>query len=148
MSRTHALSVVVAIAFLTAISGCTTGRIDRVGGDTRAAIGVAATAQHPGNAQPATQQVLTAAVDHRNIRQLEILNLSDNAVANPTLWVNGTYVREIPTLAPRGTHTVRYDGLLQAGQPENDFREANQSVTRVEIQTNGNLHNVLGPVRK
>jgi len=87
-------------------------------------------------------------VDDRENDEIQILNLSDNAIPDPTIWVNGTYVRRVPTIAPRGSSTIGYSGLLQAGQTAMDFKRANQPVTKVELQTADGLFQVQGPSRK
>jgi hypothetical protein len=130
---------------LTSAVGCSTGEVYRVDPDARARIGYAATKSYPGNAKAATQRVMTAALAQPRDNQLRILNLSDNAITTPTVWVNGAYLRQIPTLAPRGSQTVPYETLLQAGNTANDFERANQSVVKVELETGEGLFTVLGP---
>ena len=141
-----------AIVTLTVVSliacGCNTTRVSHVDPDARARIGYAATAQYPANPKAATASVLAAAVDHPRDKQIEVLNLSDNAVTTPTVWVNGAYLRQLATLPPRGAVSIRYSELLQAGQTANDFERAAQTVTKVELQSGGSLYSVLGPAVK
>lgn len=144
MSNRLLCTVAVAIgSFL--LVGCATKRVANVDPDARAAIGFAATARYPGNAMNSTANVLLAALDYPNQHKLDVLNLSDSAVPDPSLWINGAYVRKLPTIPPRGTVTINYSGVLQAGQTANDFERAGQTVTQVEIQANNGLYRVLGP---
>src|SRR5207253_66524 len=90
---------------------------------------------YPGYAQNRPDKVQAAAVVDRDKQEIQILNLSDNAIASPTVWVNGAYVRRVPTIQPRGSTVIKFEGLLQAGQTSMDFKRADQPVTKVEIQT-------------
>jgi hypothetical protein len=130
------------------IVGCATKRVSSVDPDARARIGYAATAHYPGNPQAATTSVMAAAIDHPRDEQIEIINLSDNAIPSPTIWVNGAYLRQLTTLPPRGDVIIAYDGLLQGGNTASDFKRAQQPVTKVELQTGGALYTVLGPAVK
>ena len=141
MSRIAIASLVV----LTCVFGCSTSKLSRVDPEARARIGYAATARYPGNAKLATDRVQVAVLADPDDNELKLLNLSDNAITTPTLWVNGAYVRQIPTLPPRGTHTVPYETLLQAGNTANDFDRANQAVVKAELETGEGLFTVLGP---
>jgi hypothetical protein len=98
-------------------------------------------------AQPANRPQV-AAVDYPSLKELEILNLTPVALTTPALWVNAAYVRKLPTIPPQGSVRVKYAGLLQAGQPANDFAASAQPVTKVELQTDQGLVPVLGPALK
>jgi hypothetical protein len=140
-------SLVLAVGSAVALTGCTTNRVAQVDPEARAAIGEAATASYTGQPQR-SDRLQVAAVDHPNSKEIELINLTPNAVPSPSVWVNGAYVRRLPTIPPQGTATVKYAGLLQAGQPANDFAIARQTVTKVELQTGEGLFTVLGPAIK
>jgi hypothetical protein len=149
MSRRRPLVLVPAalgIALLTV--GCTADRPSQVEPDTRAAIGYAATARYPTTPAQRSDQTVAAVVNYPSTKQIEILNLSQNAIPTPSVWVNGAYVRRIQTIPPQGTVTLRYANLLQAGQAQNDFSMMQQPVTKVEIETNNGFYTVLGPAVK
>jgi len=145
----HRIGVVVCLAIGCLIwAGCEAQRVSNVDPNARAAIGYAATAHYPGNAMNSTANVLVGALDRPGEKRIELLNLSDNAVPDAKVWVNGAYVRQIGTLPPRGTTSVDYSGMLQAGQTAMDFARAEQAVTKVEIETGNVLYRVLGPAVK
>jgi hypothetical protein len=134
------------LAFVTV--GCTADRPSQVEPDTRAAIGYAATAHYPSTPAQRSDQVLAAAVNYPSTKQIEILNLTQNAIPTPSVWVNGVYVRRIETIPPQGSVTLRYANLLQAGQAQNDFSMMQQPVTKVEMETSSGFYQVLGPAVK
>ena len=147
MRTRRVASVVIVLFVIVGVAGCTTNRVAQVDPDARAAIGDAATASYSGQPQR-SEKVQVAVVDHPDSNQIELINLTPNAILSPTVWVNGAYVRRLPTLAPQGTATVKYAGLLQAGQPANDFASSKQPLVKVEIQTSEGLFTVLGPAIK
>jgi hypothetical protein len=111
----------------------------------------------PGTATPtgtaalaaqSSNRAQVAAVDYPRLKELEILNLTPLALTTPSLWVNAAYVRKLPTIPPQGSVKVKYAGLLQAGQPANDFAASGQLVTKVELQTDQGMIAALGPAIK
>jgi hypothetical protein len=139
---------IACIILIASTIGCAAKKVSSVDPDARARIGYAATTTYPANPRQATTAVLAAAIDYPREKSIEILNLSDNAIATPTLWVNGNYLRQLATIPPRGAIAVRYAGLLQSGYTAMDFERANQPVTKVELHTTGGLYQVLGPAVK
>lgn len=108
---------------------------------------VAALAKYPGNVQK-SDRVQVAAVDYREDKRLELLNLGDGPVENPMIWVNKTYVNKAPTIPTRGSIVVKYVDLIQQGQGVQDLATTNQPVQTVEIQTADGLYSAMGPARK
>ena len=139
---------IVAVLVCLTLIGCAVKRVSQVDPTARDAIAYAATARYPGNPQWRTDKVQAAAVVDTDAEQVQVFNLSDNAIASPTVWVNGTFLRRVPTIAPRGSVTIGYGALLQAGDPAMDFKRARQPVTKVELQTADGLYTVQGPSRK
>ena len=129
------------------VAGCAASRVSSVEPETRENIGYAATAHYPGYPQQRTDKVHASAAVDQEDEEIQIFNLSDNAIPTPTIWVNGVFVRRLPTIGPRSSATVTFPGLLQAGQPEMDFKRSGQSVSKVEIQTADGLFAVQGPSR-
>lgn len=152
------------ISSLIIAAGCAAQRPSQVDPQARAAIGEAATARYPGNgasqttatpaaaaATPAATAASTAtaaAVDYPKSKELEILNLTDSAITDARVWVNGAYVRRVGTIPPRGSVLIRYGNLLRAGQAAEDFTMVRQSVAKVELETAQGLLPVAGPAVK
>ena len=142
------VSALAAGVFALAV-GCETSQIARVGDEPREAITYAATAKYPGEAQLSrSSDIKVAAIDNPNMDQLELLNLTDNSIPASTLWVNGAFVRRIPTIPPRGTLVVKYAELLEAGRGTQDLKSVNQQARKVELQTQQGLIAVQGPSKR
>ena len=136
---TSALSAVAALGL---IAGCAQHREE-----VRRDASVAALAKYPGNVQK-SDRVQVAAVDYRGDKRIELLNLGDGPVENPTIWVNKTYVNKAATIPTRGSVVVKYVDLIQQGQGVQDLATTNQPVQTVEIQTADGLYSAMGPARK
>ncbi len=136
-----------AIAASILIAGCETSEIARVGEEPREAISYAATASYPGEATQSSDLQL-AAIDNPDAREIELLNLTDNSIPASTLWVNGAFVKRIPSIPPRGTFKVKYNELLEAGTGTNDLQSVGQVARKVEIQTPQGLMAVQGPSKR
>ena len=141
------MSRLVAVMIVVVVAGCAASKVSSVEPETRENIGYAATARYPGYPQNRPDKVQASAAVDQEDSKIEIYNLSDNAIPNPIIWVNGTYVRRLPTIGPRSSATVLYGGLLQAGQTQMDFKRSGQQVSKVEIQTADGLFTVQGPSR-
>ena len=126
---------------------CETGEIRRVGDEPREAISHAATASYRGGAVPSNTYQM-AAVDDPGEKRVILYNLTDNSVPAATVWVNGAFVRQIPSIAPRGSAEVSYSELLEAGAGTRDLRALEQPVRKVEIEIADRLYTVQGPANK
>jgi len=131
-----------AVAGLGLIAGCAQHREE-----VRRDATVAALAKYPGNVQK-SDRVQVAAVDYREDKRLELLNLGDGPVESPMIWVNKTYVNKAPTIPTRGSVVIKYVDLIQQGQGVQDLATTNQPVQMVEIQTAEGLYSAMGPARK
>jgi hypothetical protein len=138
---------VTAVAALLLVGGCETQQISHVGDAPREQIAYAATAKYPAET-PARAGLQVAAVDDPDGKKLTLLNLSDNAVPPSTVWVNGAYLRQVPTIAPRGMVDIHYSNLLMAGPSPQDLKQSGQSVRKVEMQTHDGFFTVQGPSKK
>jgi hypothetical protein len=116
--------------------------------ETRQRASIAATAKYPADTQPTASLFSVAAVDDAGRGELQLLNLSDAAVPQSTVWVNGRFVSRIETIPARGIVAVRYVHLIEAGQAVSDLAREKQAVTKVELQTPQALVKVLGPARR
>ena len=141
--------MVTAIAglLLAAGAGCETQQLSHVGDAPREQIAYAATAKYPAET-PARAGLQVAAVDDPDGKKLTLLNLTDNAVPPSTVWVNGAYLHQVPTIAPRGMVDVHYSHLLMAGPSPQDLKQSGQSVRKVELQTHDGFFAVQGPSKK
>ena len=149
MISRHFVSVFTAVGALVCVAGCETSTLSRVGEEPREAITFAATAEYPGEAQLVnSSDFQIAAIDNPDANELELLNLTDNSIPASTLWVNGAFLKRIPSIAPRGTLKVKYGELLEAGPSTNDFKSVGQTARKVELQTPQGLMAVQGPSKR
>lgn len=139
--------ILAALSLGSLFVGCKSSQVTQVGPEARRDITYAATAKYPGNPQT-SETIRLAAVDDLSQKRLEILNLTDNSVPQSTIWVNGAFVNRVDGIAPRGSTTVRYGELLEAGPSTRDFGQLNQGVQKVEIQSANTLYTVQGPAKK
>jgi hypothetical protein len=130
------------IALLALSTGCANKQVA-----TREQATHAALSTYPGNPQR-SDEVQLAAIDHPKDKRIDIVNLTDRAVATPTVWVNQSYVHKAATIKPRGQVTVKYSELIEQGQGVRDLDMANVDVKTVEVQTSAGLFAVMGPSRK
>lgn len=105
----------------------------------------AANANYPQNARASYNQDwrVGATVQKNDIR---LMNYSDHAIDNVNVWVNGTWVRHLDNLPPKGSVTLSTsDFYNQNGRvlSESNFP---LETARIEIQNGNNLYSVMGPV--
>lgn len=134
------------VASVLLIAGCETQNVSRVGEEARQDITFAARAKYPGNAQD-SQRVRTVAVVDPDAKRLEIFNTTDQPIPASSVWVNGTFVSQVPSIPALGSVTVPYSSLLEAGPGVNDLKSLDRTPTRVELQTSEGLFRVQGPTR-
>jgi len=65
-----------------------------------------------------------------------------------TVWVNGAYLHQVPTIGPRAMVNIDYNALLMAGPAPQDLKASGQSVRKVELQTHDGFFTVQGPSKK
>jgi hypothetical protein len=140
------ISILGAGLFISA-AGCETQQVARVGNEPREQIAYAATAKYPAD-QTARTGLQVAAVDNVDDKKLTLMNLSDNAIPPSTVWINGAYLHQVPTIAPRGMVDISYSQLLMAGPTPQDMKQSGQSVRKVELQTHDGFYTVQGPSKK
>ena len=145
--RTIATISILGAGLLLASAGCETQQIARVGNEPREQIAYAATAKYPAD-QTARTGLQVAAVDDVDGKKLTLMNLTDNAIPPSTIWVNGAYLHQVSTIAPRGMVDVNYAQLLMAGPTPQDLKQSNQTVRKVELQTHDGFFTVQGPSKK
>jgi hypothetical protein len=86
---------------------------------------------------------LTALVNRDN-RSIRILNPTENAIRGAKVWVNSNFVMAVDNIPPHGSVTLdRGDFYDASGTP---LTKASSTVTTVQMEENGKLHNLLGPV--
>lgn len=145
--RTYLL--MASLATMGILSGCggKTDKVSAVGPQARGAISQAAVAQYPGGATT-SPDVQLAAIDYPDKHYLEIHNLGTQSVPPSTVWVNGTFLTTVDSIAPKSFTTVQHGSLLEAGPATNDLRKLKQTPTKVEIETEQGLFSVQGPTIK
>lgn len=146
--RALGFTAALAIGFGFIVGGCTTQEVGRVGEQPRDQIRYAANATYPESTPQTSDRINVAAIDDPRANTLTLMNLSDNAIPPSTAWVNGAYVYQLPSIPPRGMVDIRYSQLLMAGPNRGDLKQANQSVRKVELQTQDGLYSVQGPSKK
>jgi hypothetical protein len=138
------IPIVAGLGLGLSLLGCQAESLSQVGTAPRQAITFAATAHYPGN--PTTSPTVhAAAVADSSKDTLTIYNLGDTTIPASTLWVNGHFVRQIPAIAPRASHQVTYNELIQAGPGVQTLKQLGQGVNTVELQTAEGLFKVEGP---
>jgi hypothetical protein len=134
----------VALAFA---AGCDAEHVGDVQQMPREQITFAATARYPGNAQ-SSDKVQAVALDAPGDHQFTIYNLSDRPIPQATVWVDGSFVRQLDGIGPKSHLTLNYADLIQAGPSTTDLKQSNQAVSQVELQTADGLFKVEGPGMK
>jgi hypothetical protein len=134
----------VAFAFA---AGCESQHVGDIGQMPREQITFAATARYPGTAQ-SSDKVEAVALDAPSDGQFTIYNLAGRPIPQATVWVNGSFVRQVDGIGPKGHVTLNYGDLIQAGPGTSDLKQSDEAVGRVELQTSEGLFKVDGPGRK
>jgi hypothetical protein len=128
-------------------AGCAAENVGQVGDRPREAITFAARAKYPGAAQTSDRYKLGAVVDPER-KVLDIYNFSSQSIPATAVWVNGAFVRQVSTIAPKGHVTVRYVDLLESGPGTRSFSDLATPMQKVEVQTNDGNYAALGPVNQ
>jgi hypothetical protein len=139
--------LVIAGGILILAAGCSTQDVGQVGQVPRQEITYAATAKYPGNPQ-ASGPLHAVVLDSPGAKELDIYNLSNNAMPQSAIWVNGAFVHLIPSIPPKGHVTISYNRFLQSGPGTADLSQVDQAVTEVDAQTSGGLYKLEGPTQK
>src|SRR5688500_8330893 len=138
-------SLFTAGALLALAAGCQqTDKVSAVGPAARPAVSAAATAHYPGNART-SDQLQVAAINYPDKDYLELHNLGTQSVPASNVWVTGTFMSRVDSIAPKSYVTVKHGALLEAGPATNDLKQLNQPVAKVEIETDRGLYSVQGP---
>jgi hypothetical protein len=105
---------------------------------------MAASTEYPRRMNVSRDLALTSTVDRRT-GVITIRNFSSEALYNGKVWINENYLIPVNTLGPNTTLRIDpkdvYDG---AGNPPN--RQNPQSVRKIEIQVDDEIHAVEGPL--
>lgn len=74
------------------------------------------------------------------LNRLEVVNLSDEVWTDVTIWVNGSYVVNLPTMTPRKLVSIPFQALFnETGQY---FPLNNKRIEKVEILREGKVYSV------
>lgn len=74
------------------------------------------------------------------LNRLEVVNLSDEVWTDVTIWVNGGYVVNLPTMAPKKLVSIPFQALFN--DSGRYFPLNNQRIEKVEILREGKLYTV------
>jgi hypothetical protein len=138
----------LATLVLPLIPGCHTQDIGQVGERPREAITYAARAKYPGSASQHSERVHAVAINNPDGKSLDVYNLGAESINATALWVNGTFVKQIAPIPPKGYITAKYVELLESGPSAKSMSELERTVQKVEIQTADGLYYVEGPVNR
>jgi hypothetical protein len=138
----------LATLILPLIAGCHTQDIGQVGERPREAITFAARAKYPGNAAQHSERVHAVAINDPDGKSIDVYNLGTESINATALWVNGTFVKQISPIPPKGYVNAKYVELLEAGPSAKSMTELERTVQKVEIQTADGLYYVEGPVNR
>jgi hypothetical protein len=138
------LGLAVAGCLTAGMVGCASNEME-----TRREIASAALSNYPGGVAKQSDQFQLAAVDNRGSGELDILNLTDNAVPPAKLWVNGRYVSTLAGIQARGSVKVKYGDLLESGRGMLDLaKDPKPGVAKAELQIGNELYAIQGPTIK
>jgi hypothetical protein len=138
---------VTALAVAIFLGGCASQHVADVQALPREQISFAATAKYPTTEQT-SDKVQAVALDAPGDQNVTVYNLTNDPIPPATLWVNGTFVRQIDGITAKGHLTVAYGNLIQAGPSTADLKQSGQAVNKVELQTLDGLFKVQGPGMK
>jgi hypothetical protein len=102
----------------------------------------AASSEYP-TTRPSDTLRATALID-REAGTIQILNPTDRALHNSRVWVNGSFVARVDEIPPQGSVTINRARFYSPRG--NTLQGMNTSATRVQIETDGELYNLQGPV--
>jgi hypothetical protein len=134
-------AAVVAIA----LAGCENVQTNNPGmSDDAHLAAFAANSTYPGaTTQPSNDLKLGAQIPP-NSNNIQLVNYGDEAVAPSDVWVNGAYVQHVQSIPPHGALNLIKSDFYSKGGDRLD--QSGATVSQVQIDINGKLYNVLGPV--
>jgi hypothetical protein len=103
----------------------------------------AATAQYPRDVQ-ASDDLRAAAMISRDRNSIRVINFSEEALRDAVVWVNGTFVRRVDNIPPNGSVTLNRADFYDA--TGHSLMNQASSASRIQIQLDGKLYDVQGPV--
>ncbi len=93
--------------------------------------------------QPARDDLRAAAIISADRSTLKVYNFSKEPIKEANVWVNGAFVGRINGIAPLSSVVIKTKDLYNSlGQ---NFVSTASTATRIQIQADGELSNVLGP---
>jgi hypothetical protein len=129
------------------VGGCSSStEIDNpfAGGDSNAPrlAAYAAQASYP-STRPSTDLKATALIN-RDKGTIRIVNASDRAIRDATVWVNGSFVRYAGTIPANSTFTLSREQFYN--RDGRKLSAMSVSVNRVQLQTQDGFYDLQGPV--
>jgi hypothetical protein len=103
----------------------------------------AASAQYP-KEMKATTDLPASALINRDQQTIRIVNSSDRALRDVTVWVNGSYVAKVDTIPSHGIVTLRHGDFYDGAGTS--LANQKPTITRVELQSQDKLYALQGPV--
>lgn len=146
----------VAVMLMAVLFGCAGGNRNRA---SSRAVGTGPTdppaeamsdtqlAAHAGNAKFPTARPTDdrriAAIVSRDRKIIKLYNFDGNPVRAVNVWVNGSYVQPIQGVPGQSKAVIRTDKLYNG--LGNTFASRSEEVSRVLLETENGVHNVMGP---
>ena len=84
-----------------------------------------------------------AAIVTKDRRTIKLYNFENEPVRAVNVWINGAYVQPLRTIPAHSKAPIRTDKLFNKDGYR--FSERGEEVTRVQIETQEGLFNVMGP---
>ena len=103
----------------------------------------AARAEYPQNAKASDEMRLVCMI-HRENKTIRILNPGEQPMTNVKIWVNGEFVQDVDNIPAHGMVSLRREDFYNRAGLR--LTQGNITVDRVELQTEGNLYRIFGPV--
>ncbi|HEX4125204.1 MAG TPA: hypothetical protein VHY37_10800 [Tepidisphaeraceae bacterium] len=92
---------------------------------------------------PASNELKAAAMVSPDQKMLKIYNFGHEPIDNADVWVNGSFVYHVNTVAPDSSVTISASQLFNSAGAS--LSSQGTPVSRVQIKTENGLYNLMGP---
>ncbi len=102
----------------------------------------AATSKYPQS--PPVKKMDVTVIVYKDKNFIKVYNLSGVPIRNAKLWVNKTFVAKVDAVAPQTNLVINTDRLYDG--VGNVFSKQTLEATTVQLEMDGGLYDLLGPV--
>jgi len=103
----------------------------------------AASTPYPTNLRASNNWRAAALVDRRT-NSIRVINFENRPLRDADVWVNHSFVHHVGTIPPNGYVVLSRNGFYDASG--NSLANVNTSVVQAQVQTEGNLYDLQGPI--